>query len=701
MRDSVFFDVLVCDGRQYDAWGRRLAAGDWLGSEVFYQTPLYPYFLGLIYATVGPSAWAARIVQALLGSLACLAAARAGSLYFTHRVGWITGLLLAVYPPAIFFDGIMQKAALDLLFMTSLLWVTGAVQRQPRLGLFTLAGILLGGMTLNRENAVILIPLLAAWTLWLSWSEALRVKARRVVALIVGMAALLLPVGLRNYYVGGQFLLTTSQMGPNFYIGNHAGASGLYEPLRPGRGDPLFESLDARILAEEDLGRSLSPKEVSDYWMRRSASDIASDPIGWLKLLSRKWLLTWNTLELVDAESIRVHQRDSWLLWLFGWFWHFGTLCPLAAVGIWLTRYDWRRLWLMYAILAAFAAAVTMFFVFARYRYPLVPVCVLFSAAGLDQAYELWRRGAAWGRDLAVAAAVATLTAIFCNWPQPGLMNDEVSYITAGTGLIDDLRPEEALDVLKTAVEINPRSTAAYNNLGVAAIKLDRIGEARSYFERAAALDPSFPVPRQGLGEVYQRQGDRAAAVAQWKKALELDPFFAQPYRSLGSSELAAGNIDQAVRYLQRSLQLEPRSVAARVDLALAWLAQGKTDAARDELHAANQLIPQIREANNLAWILATAPDDRLRYQREALRWADFACRATEYKHPELLDTLAAAQANAGDFDAAARRADEAIRLARQQDKPALAAALQERRALYAAGRPYRDPQLASKAPVP
>lgn len=128
---------------------------------------------------------------------------------------------------------------------------------------------------------------------------------------------------------------------------------------------------------------------------------------------------------------------------------------------------------------------------------------------------------------------------------------------------------------------------------------------------------------------------------------------------------------------------------------------RGRTAEARDQLLAATQLSPQIREANNLAWILATAPDDSLRNQGDALHWADYACRATEFKHPDLIDTLAAAQANAGDFAAATKRTDEAIRLARQQNKPALAEALQERRALYAAGRPYRDPQLAAKPAAP
>ena len=46
IRDTAFFDVLMGDARSYDLWAQRLAAGDWIGADVFYQAPLYPYFLG-------------------------------------------------------------------------------------------------------------------------------------------------------------------------------------------------------------------------------------------------------------------------------------------------------------------------------------------------------------------------------------------------------------------------------------------------------------------------------------------------------------------------------------------------------------------------------------------------------------------------------------------------------------------------------
>jgi hypothetical protein len=73
-----------------------------------------------------------------------------------------------------------------------------------------------------------------------------------------GLAGALLPVAFRNWWVGGEFHLTTSQLGPNLYIGNHPGAPGGYEPLRPGRGSAEFERQDATELAEQALGRRLA-----------------------------------------------------------------------------------------------------------------------------------------------------------------------------------------------------------------------------------------------------------------------------------------------------------------------------------------------------------------------------------------------------------------------------------------------------------
>ena len=71
IHDAPGFTRLVGDGVVYDDWARALAAGDWLGQGIFYQAPLYPYFLGVLYAVFGHDLLAVRIVQCILGALAC------------------------------------------------------------------------------------------------------------------------------------------------------------------------------------------------------------------------------------------------------------------------------------------------------------------------------------------------------------------------------------------------------------------------------------------------------------------------------------------------------------------------------------------------------------------------------------------------------------------------------------------------------
>src|SRR5437764_1002794 len=71
MRRSPFFDTLLGDAHSYDAWGRQIAGGDLIGRDVFYQAPLYAYFLGALY-TLGAGVSAVRVCQAIVGASACL-----------------------------------------------------------------------------------------------------------------------------------------------------------------------------------------------------------------------------------------------------------------------------------------------------------------------------------------------------------------------------------------------------------------------------------------------------------------------------------------------------------------------------------------------------------------------------------------------------------------------------------------------------
>ena len=123
IRKAPFFSVLMGDSRAYDEWAQQIARGDWLGHEVFYQAPLYPYFLGTLYAMAGRSLLMVRICQAIIGSLACVLLGLAGRRFFSRPIGLIAGLLLALYAPAIFFDSLLQKSVLDVFFICLALWI--------------------------------------------------------------------------------------------------------------------------------------------------------------------------------------------------------------------------------------------------------------------------------------------------------------------------------------------------------------------------------------------------------------------------------------------------------------------------------------------------------------------------------------------------------------------------------------------------
>ena len=278
LRSTPYFAVPVGDGEAFDAWAQDLASGSWLGAEVFYQAPAYPHLLGLVYTLFGRDVFLVRLGQAVLGALACCLVADAGRRFFDRATGITAGVLLALYAPAIFFDGLIKKVALAT-FLTALLLALLARQLdRPRGGGLLASGLCLGVLAMTRENARVLLPIVAAWLVVGFKDVALRTRLAWVATLVVGFGAVLVPVGLRNQAAAGELVFGTTNFGTNLYIGNNPDADGFYLPLRHGRGHPEFERVDATEIAEAAEGRSLSATEVSDHWRDRALRWMAAEP---------------------------------------------------------------------------------------------------------------------------------------------------------------------------------------------------------------------------------------------------------------------------------------------------------------------------------------------------------------------------------------------------------------------------------------
>jgi Flp pilus assembly protein TadD len=124
-----------------------------------------------------------------------------------------------------------------------------------------------------------------------------------------------------------------------------------------------------------------------------------------------------------------------------------------------------------------------------------------------------------------------------------------------------------------------------------------------------------------------------------------------------------------------------------------AWLGLGKLKEAIADYEAALKLDGDDSGVlNNLAWLLATAPDDGLRDGKRAIELAKTAARLTEFKQAHILSTLAAAYAESGDFDNAKTWSKKAVDLAgNSDDDKEIREQLQKELASYEAKKPWRE----------
>ncbi len=718
LRGTELDDVLLGDALAYDAWAQRIAAGDWLGDRVFYQAPLYPYFLGVIYSLAGHDLWAVKVVQSLLGACSCVFVGRTAALLFSNRAGLLAGLIAALCPPLVFFDCLIQKAVLDTFFFTlaCLLSVSAAGRAGWRVWLAP--GLALGLLVLTRENALALLPLPLLWAFQHG-------RWRATLLVLAGAALVLLPVMIRNRAVGGDFQLTTMQMGSNFYIGNNENANGTYQPLLAWRGDAKYERTDATELAEKEAGRVLTPGEVSSFWMNKSLDYIRTQPGHWLRLMGKKWLLVWNAAELGDTEEQAAYAEYSPILRIPFWFLHFGVLCPLAVAGAVWTWRDWRRTWLLLALGFCYAASVAAFYVFARYRLPLFPVAIVFAAAALTALPGRLRN--LWEKTTLAGIAAALAAAVFVNWP---VLNQDyeggVTWQNIGMRHVSEGRHEQALICFDKVLALAPDSQEGHAGKGLALGELGRYDEAIGHLETVVRQNPAFPDARMHLGNVLfgkglaaealphleaalrlkpdsaetqynygnvlLRLGQTDAAAGRFRKAIELKPDLADAYNNLGALLLSAGRLEEALPHLQKVCELQPNKAGAHANLGVALRMSGRVPeamAAYQKALAADSA--QLAALTNLSWILSTHPDAALRDGPRALELAAKANAQSSGTHPVVLLSLAAAQADCGQFTEAAATLNTALRLVETQGDRQTTLAIQRHIDAVRTRQPLRD----------
>ena len=146
--------------------------------------------------------------------------------------------------------------------------------------------------------------------------------------------------------------------------------------------------------------------------------------------------------------------------------------------------------------------------------------------------------------------------------------------------------------LLEHAVEVNPRSARAHNELGGALLQAGKSGDAVRHFSEATHLSPDDPYLHFNLGKAFAAAGSGADAARAFQRALTLNPGFADAHDELGVLLFAAGRLTEAISHLRKAVDLAPGSAVAHSDLGGALAQAGRRDEALQHIRRALALDP-------------------------------------------------------------------------------------------------------------
>jgi tetratricopeptide (TPR) repeat protein len=274
-------------------------------------------------------------------------------------------------------------------------------------------------------------------------------------------------------------------------------------------------------------------------------------------------------------------------------------------------------------------------------------------------------------------------------------------------GIAQEGKLDEAVQQLRQAVALNPDYADGLSNLGSLLTQQGHPVEAAPFLQRAVLISPNHADAHHNFGNALMALGKTAEAIDQFSQAVAINPQMVLAHYNLANALLSVGQARPALEHFSTILQLQPGHAESHYQMAVILQANNQTKDAVAHFQAATQLKPEwLEPINQLAWIHATHKSALYRDGDEAIRLAKHAVELTHTNSAAVLDTLAAAYAQNGEFEKAITIAEKAIALAeRTEAKPSsakpsatipdpqqiLAEQIRKRLALYQAGKPFRE----------
>jgi tetratricopeptide (TPR) repeat protein len=263
--------------------------------------------------------------------------------------------------------------------------------------------------------------------------------------------------------------------------------------------------------------------------------------------------------------------------------------------------------------------------------------------------------------------------------PHSALASNNLGWMLARQGQLDT-----AIAYFTQALRLKPALREAHYNLGKALATQGKLEEAITHYSFILQLNPTWAEVHDTLGAVLLRQGQIDQAIEHYTQALRLKPGWARPTNNLGDAMVKQGKLDEAIAWFSQAIQEQPAIPEAPYNLGGVLSLQGRfTEAIAAYREALRRRPHWPQAATHLAWVLATQPTPSAQDMTDAITLATEACQASGFRHALPLRTLAVAYHVAGQEQTAVKLASQALMVAQAANDATLMAQITDELRYY------------------
>jgi tetratricopeptide (TPR) repeat protein len=398
------------------------------------------------------------------------------------------------------------------------------------------------------------------------------------------MAIAILPVTLHNGYHSGDLILISSNCGISFLAGNNYNSDGK-SAIPPGENPEIIRDPEvARQVAERIAGKSLSPAEVSSFYLNQGLHLLEDSPKTAVGLIAKRAIMAANGYEIQTERPFYETTTSSWLLSILTWdrviSFPMGILIPIFIVGLIATFGSWRKLVLFYSFLLSTAAWPLLFYVNVETRAYLAIGIIVFASTGIVKIIKYAREKQLPGFSGALVVAVVFL--FVSNYDLIEIKGQpELPYLQRGIAYWDEGNYDAAQEEFLEGLEHNPDSPLLLNNLANVYYKKRIYKEAEKKYRRALMLQPDYLDARKNLVRLYERWEREDMLYHAYSEFLEYFPNSEWGLFRMGEYFVEQLQDDSALVIYEKLVALDPENPDARFALANLYIKKGRADEAR------------------------------------------------------------------------------------------------------------------------